>query len=220
MLQISMTKEQLISLTDRQLNFFACSDSVGLFVDAALTRLERCFQAITNKYYHNSSGEYFSPFHSAQYAQYLYFISREAILKENKEVAEKVYYLNKMLNNIDWFYEVELPDIFFVDHPLGTVLGRAKYSNRFAVFQGCTVGNNHGKYPTIGKNVMMHPSSMICGDCKIGENVEIATNTVIKDEDIPDNSIVFGQSPNLTIKIRSFTEMRNRLNQFKYEDEL
>lgn len=135
------------------------------------------------------------------------------------EVAEKSYYLNKMMNSVDWFYEVELPDIFFADHPLGCVLGRAKYADRFSVAQGCTVGNNHGIYPEIGENVTMHPMAMIVGKCKIGKNVEIAANAFIKDENVPDHSIVFGKSPDLVIVTKSEEEMRNRLTHFRYGDE-
>ena len=46
-----------------------------------------------------------------------------------EDLASKAYCLNKALHAIDVFYEVELPEIFFLEHPLGTVLGRAKYSN-------------------------------------------------------------------------------------------
>ncbi|TEB40985.1 transferase, partial [Flavobacterium circumlabens] len=34
-----------------------------------------------------------------------------------------------MLNSCDLFYEVNLPDIFFLDHPLGTVIGRGVFKN-------------------------------------------------------------------------------------------
>ena len=160
----------------------------------------------------------FSPYQSAQYAQFLYYLSREAFLKKDFDVAEKVYYLNKMLNNVDWFYEVELPTIFFADHPLGSVMGRAHYSDRFVISQGCTVGNNHGFYPSIGENVTMHLMSTISGKSNIGKNVEISAYTFIRDEIVPDNCIVFGMSPNLIIVQKSEQEMKNRLTQFYYED--
>ena len=216
-LNLKISKESLINLTDKQLEFFMCTHSVRAYVDVALQRVEYCFGKITNKYFQNSGGGvFFSPFQSAQYAQYLYFLSRIAYLNEDIEVAEKTYYLNKMLNSVDWFYEVQLPDIFFADHPVGCVLGRAKYSNRFSVAQGCTVGNNHGIYPEIGENVTMHSLSMIVGASKIGNNVEIGAKVFICDEIIPDNCIVFGQTPDLIIVKKDYKEMRNRLTSFKY----
>ncbi len=43
-------------------------------------------------------------------------------------------------------------------------------------------------------------NSAIIGDCHIGDNVTIGAGALVKDEDIPSNSLVFGQSPNLIIK--------------------
>lgn len=48
----------------------------------------------------------------------------------------------------------------------------------------------------------MCANSSIIGKCVIGNNVTIAANSGVKDENIPDNSLVFGHSPNLIIKVR------------------
>jgi serine O-acetyltransferase len=48
----------------------------------------------------------------------------------------------------------------------------------------------------------MTAGSMVFGDSKIGDNVTIAVGACVKDEDIPDHSLVFGHSPNLIIKQR------------------
>lgn len=53
----------------------------------------------------------------------------------------------------------------------------------------------------------MCSNSKILGKSKIGDNVIVSANTYIKDEDIPDNSLVFGQSPNLVIKKKSIEEI-------------
>lgn len=66
--------------------------------------------------------------------------------------------------------------------------------------QNCTVGNNRGIYPYIGQNVYMCANSSIIGNCHIGNNVIIGANSGVKDEDIPDDCMVFGYSPNLIIK--------------------
>lgn len=66
--------------------------------------------------------------------------------------------------------------------------------------QGCTVGGNKGKYPIIGENVKMFSNSKIVGSSVIGNNVWLSANVYIKDTNIPDNSIVFGTTPNLIIK--------------------
>ena len=46
----------------------------------------------------------------------------------------------------------------------------------------------------------MYGGSSIIGDCKIGNNVSLSAGTLVMGQDIPDNSVVFGHSPNLTIK--------------------
>jgi serine O-acetyltransferase len=104
------------------------------------------------------------------------------------------------LNAVDLYYEVVLPRIFYLDHPVGTVLGRAVYGDYFSFTQNCSVGHNKGVYPVIGENVRMMPGSMILGRSRIGDNVIVSANTYIKDTDIPSCSVVFGSSPNLIIK--------------------
>jgi len=46
----------------------------------------------------------------------------------------------------------------------------------------------------------MYSNSKILGKSRIGNNVWISANTYIKDEDVPSDTIVFGQSPNLIFK--------------------
>lgn len=217
-LTISVSKEELIHLVNNQLMFFNTEKLIDEYMDQALSKTEVCFSHCTNKYYSDSCGKaYFSPYQSAQYGQFLYFLSRSVFLSGESPLAEKIYLLNKMLHSVDWFYEVELPDIFFADHPIGSVLGRAKYSNRFSISQGCTVGNNHNIFPRFEENVTMRAQSTVIGNSHIGRNVEISAYAFIRDEDIPDNSIVFGQSPNLVIKEKSIEYMESELAFFKYE---
>jgi len=182
------------------------TESESSLIDECLhTALEKtsfCFNHTKNKYYRKEDEAYFSPFHSGQYSIFLYYLSR-VVFERNKKtsiLADKIYYLNKLMNGLDLYYEVEMPDIFMLDHPLGSVLGRAKYGNFFTFSQQCTIGNNRGIFPTIGEHVTMYSGSKIIGKCNIGDNVQIAANTYIKDTDIPSNSIVFGSSPNLIVK--------------------
>lgn len=51
-----------------------------------------------------------------------------------------------------------------------------------------------------GQNVCMCAGSSIIGNSIIGDNVMVGANTIIKDEVVPSNVIVFGESPNLIIK--------------------
>ena len=56
----------------------------------------------------------------------------------------------------------------------------------------------------------MYSNSSILGDAVIGNNVIISAGTIIVGENIPDNSIVFGRSPNLIIKKRNEKEIQDR----------
>ncbi len=172
----------------------------------SLNRSEFCFSKSKIKYYKKNQKTFFNPFHSGQYCIFLYYLSNSIIkIKKNnsksyKTLADKVYYLNKTLNGIDLFYEVKMPKVFVLDHPVGTVIGKANIRDYFSFSANCTVGGNKGVYPKIGRNVYMSIGSTILGDCKIGDNVIFSANSFIIDKDVPSNTMVFGQSPNNIIK--------------------
>lgn len=146
----------------------------------------------------------FDAFHSIQWMTLLYYLSHELYLRKSN-LCDKVYYLNKIMHSVDLFYAIELPQVWSAEHPLGTVMGRAKYSNGFFFYQGCTVGgtkDNDGNiyYPVIEENVRMYSNSSILGNCHIGKGAQIGAGAIVKNQDVPAGSIVFGQSPNLIIK--------------------
>jgi serine O-acetyltransferase len=206
-MKILIGESSLLNLVSRQVqNLFMAetSELVALrnVFPEALNRSSHCFSASTNKYYRDKNEIVFNPYHSSQYTIFLYFLANQ-LWKANPRInpiADKIYYLNKTLNGLDVYYEVELPSVFFLDHPVGSVLGRAKYGEGFSFSQNCTVGNNHGIYPTIGKNVTMHSGSKILGKCHIGDDAVISANSYIKDQDVPEGTLVFGASPNLVFK--------------------
>lgn len=201
------SEAQLVTLVEHQLsNFFPVEDREKILlmesVFSVLDRSYHCFLNIDNKYMKRGV---FSPFHSGQWTIFLYYFSH-TISPLDKTLADKLYYLNKIMNGLDVYHEVCLPDIFYLEHPLGTILGRARYGNYFIAMQGCTVGGNRDRatgvimYPVIGEHVTLLSNSKVIGNSKIGNNVTIAANAYIKDTDIPDNATVFGNTPNLIIK--------------------
>lgn len=170
---------------------------------SSLEWIERCFSHISNKYYSDASGTpRFDPLHGSQWAVLLYRLSREIYIEGRDDVplSSKIYALLRAVSGCDMFYQVQLPDIFMFDHPFGSIIGRASYADFFVFTQGCTVGNNHGIYPRFGSRVYMLSDSKVVGDCQIGDDVIISANAFVKDENIPSGSIVFGQSPELTVK--------------------
>ncbi len=166
--------------------------------------------------YHTSNQRGLNPFHTCDYMVFLYFLSHELYLQGEESIASRVYYLNKTLNCVELFYAIELPRVWGAEHPVGSVMGRAKYGEQFFFYQGCTVGGLDyytPQYPVIGNNVIMYSDSKIVGNAHVGNNCVIAANAYINGEDIPDNSIVLGQHPNLKIKSnmmeKVFTESFN-----------
>lgn len=206
MIVCDYSDEYILDLVFSQLKIFKLTEEEETIIIKSYPkvkeRLEYCFINTSNKYYKRNDMAYFNPFHSGQWCIFLYYLSNTIYLesKENSITCDKIYYLNRMLNGCDLFYQVSLPDIFSLDHPLGTVIGRGTFKNYFSFAQGCTVGNNKGIFPEFGERVKMLSNSKVLGNSKIGNSVIIAANTFIKDTDIPDYSIVFGSSPHLTIK--------------------
>ncbi|WP_415375226.1 transferase [Patiriisocius sp. Uisw_017] len=203
-------KEDILKgLINQLTSFFSISNSeintINSLAETVFKRCEFSFLKNKNKYYSKDSVGYFNPYHSGQYTVFLYYYSNSVFKagSDNARLADKIYYLNKIMNACDLFYEVDLPEIFMLDHPLGSVMGRAKFGNYFAFSQNCTVGNNNNIFPEIGEYVTMTANSMILGNSKIGDNVIIGAGACVKDQDVPDNSLVFGSSPNLIIKKRS-----------------
>lgn len=208
-------KNQIEDYLTNQLAFFGGAD-ISDYLEAAYKRALYCFSRNTNKYFKKGT---IDVHHTGQYAILLCYLARVAFEAGDRETADRVYALNKaLLHGFDIFYEVELPNVFFMEHPVGTVLGRAKYSDRLFLGQNVTVGGNKGCYPTIGENVCLHAGCMVVGDSHLGNNIEVSAQAFIRDEVIPDNCLVFGKSPNLVIKQRSYEEMKSRLYFFEYDD--
>ncbi len=203
----AISNKELIELVIRQLNSLFGFDkneeqqALEYGISEAVKKMEYCFAYRKNKYYQRDGQIYFNPFQTDQYTIFLYYASNIISYKtDNRRLADKLYFLNKALNNVDLYHEIRLPDIFGAGHPLGCVIGRAKFSDFFYFSQHCTVGNNKNIYPAFGKNVALLTGVTVIGKSTIGNNCLLSANTYIKDQDVPDNSLVFGSSPNLIIK--------------------
>ena len=106
------------------------------FIDEYET--EYCFSFSKNKYYKKNGCVFFSIYHSGQYCIFLYFLARQVIsdFPALRDLADKIYFLNKALNGLDLYYEVVMPKVFNLDHPVGSVMGRADYV-LLGIIKGC-----------------------------------------------------------------------------------
>jgi serine O-acetyltransferase len=202
-----MAHEQLIAYTCQQVGtFFPGMEPAVLerllarHWDATMARLQACIDRVRMW----PEGQ-FNPLNSSQYCQYLYFLSNTIWREERGEdalgAATRLFLLNKALNGIDLFYEIALPEVFFIGHSVGIVLAKATYGNYLVLYQNCTVGKNHGVAPVLGEGVILYPNSAIIGRCRIGAHTTVAQGTGVINRDTPGNCMVFaGTAGDLTIK--------------------
>ena len=209
----SLTINQLMTLLFKQIQTnFPDEDSFELAdyrtsVDSAMRRLEHCFSAVNDKYFFNGKAVVFDHLHGDQYAAWLYFVSNQLYLDGAPVTwSKKIFLLNKLLHGCDIYYEVQLPSIFRLVHPVATVLGRGVYKDYFMAYQRCGIGSNHGVYPQLGEHLTMRPGSSILGDCRIGDNVALAAESFLVDRSIEANTVYFGSPRNNWCRDKPSTE--------------
>lgn len=170
----------------------------------ALARLERCLAGLTVARFARDGAPFFDHLNSEQYAMFLYLLAHECGREGEKlrTTATKLYLLNKALHGLEAFYEIELPEIFYLAHPVGTVLGRAHYGNRLLVMQGCTVGNVDGKYPRLGERVVLCAHSVVLGDCRLGDGVCVGAGSLLVNATVPAGRTAVGRGKELTLLAR------------------
>lgn len=206
-MRLTISPEELTKFVVKQINHHypderpVKSDNIKFILNNVLQKLEFNFKHVKNKYFEDNGLVYFDHLHGDQYSMFLYLLSREAFLIGNNiDLAKKIYLLNKAMFGLDVFYEVELPSIFLFVHPVGTVLGRAKYSDYLVVYQRVGVGSNHGIYPTIGEYATLHPGASVLGNSRVGSNCTIGTESLVLDKDIPSNSLYLGTPKDYLVK--------------------
>lgn len=203
---MSTSFDEAYSLARHQLeNFFRLNRS-----ERQELRCARLAAESATRFCLSSEGANFWALNSNHFSIYLYWLSRTTSLSlgsGSQSLSTKVYLLNKALHSVELYFEVRMPDVFFCEHPIGSVMGRAQYGNGFFFYQNCTVGGSYNKgklsYPTIGKNVRMYAGASILGNSAVGDNVILGAGTIVKDDTVPSNTLVFGQSPNLILRAKN-----------------
>ena len=165
--------------------------------NAALLRLERCINQVRMW----QPGK-FDALHSSQYTIFLYYLANTMWRSgADPRVCTKLFLLNKALNGIDCFYEIELPEVFFIGHSVGIVLAKASYGERLVIYQNSTVGKNHGVAPVLQDGVVMFPNTAIIGRCVVGEGSVISQGVSVINQNTPSRSLVFqGECGGLVFK--------------------
>ena len=205
MLTLSLgSSDALHNYVGRQLdNFFpdgrgdAERPALQAYLEPALRRLERCIAEVRMW----TPGR-FDPLHSSQYTIFLYYLANTLWRAgADRALCNKLFGLNKELNGIDLFYEIELPEVFFIGHSVGIVLAKARYGNRLVLYQNSTVGKNHGEAPVLGDGVVMYAGTAIIGRCEIRAGTVVSQGTSIVNRSTPGNCMVFpGEAGGLVVK--------------------
>lgn len=167
-----------------------------------LSRVEECFEGIEGKYFEvDSRGEKtLDLLHGDHVATLLWFAGNSLWRAGEPEgISVKLSYLNKIMHGLDAYHFIDLPDHFYFSHPVGTVLGRAKYGDHLKVMQGVTVGGKGNQYPEIGSNVILASNSSVLGESHISDNVVVGAGALIVGDRIPPNCAVVGRHPSLRI---------------------
>ncbi len=171
-------------------------------INDALDRMEYCIFRTNIKGFWHTNGPVYNHLNTDQHAMFLYFLSNTVFTRyEDLRLADKIYGLNKALHGVDIFYEVCLPAVFALMHPVGTVLGRASYSDFFLAYQNVSVGSDlDGNTPVFGEGIVMYGGSRVIGNVKVGDNCLISAGTGVLRGGIPPNRVAFGQHPKVQTK--------------------
>src|SRR3990167_5876802 len=75
----------------------------------------------------------------------------------------RLFLMNKALNGIDLFYEIAMPEVFYIGHSVGIVLAKATYGNYLVLYQNSTVGRHLSRVPVLGEGVILYPNTAVIG---------------------------------------------------------
>jgi serine O-acetyltransferase len=188
-----MTAPKLADYLETQLNHFfpdqvPVRSQIDLCLDDALMRLEACINRV--KFWEPGVFDYLQ---STQYSIFLYFLSNTIWRLHGNEsgVCTKLFLLNKTLNGIDCFYEIQMPNVFFIGHTVGIVLAKATYGEHLVLYQNSTVGKNHGISPVIDEGVIMYPNTAIIGRCHVASGSVIGQGVSVINKNTQKDSLVF-----------------------------
>lgn len=210
---LSLPRAELFNYVRAQLNHFF-PDGQDLHWERgraafhlALDRTEYSFSRTTIRGYTDGGGNaMFSHLHSDQYSQFLYYFANSLWkLSEDQPVCGKLILLNKALNGCFFSYKGRLPDVFVLNHPVGSVIGNAGYSDFLVISQNVTIntGTEQGPddLPKLGKGLFLGAGAKIIGREPIGDRVSVGVDAMVYGQAVPDDKVV-ERSPSGEIVVR------------------
>ena len=190
-MQDKVDAQILFRIVSHQLDsLFPIFGEIGLLniqnISIAMQRARNCIAKI------KAAKNGFEYLNSSHYATFLYFLSHELGQHETgMKDATRIFLLNKALNGIDLYYEIQMPEVFSVAHTVGMVFAKATYGSHCVFHQGCTVGRNLDARPILEPGVVLYPHSSVIGSCLVRKNTVIAPGVHLVNMDTPGDCIVF-----------------------------
>lgn len=82
-----------------------------------------------------------------------------------------------------------MPDVFHLEHPLGSVLGQAVCRNYLVVYQGVSVGGDMKlRYPSLGEGCWLFAKASVIGEVVIAYNCSIGASAQVYGGIVSDGS--------------------------------
>lgn len=191
---VDHTRESLVAYTTAQCAAVvpdgreaAFRAAVDAHVDAALERLHRCINACAPW-----RMDEFNVLQSSQHTIYLYYLAN-TIWRQSGDTAAatRLFLMNKAFNGIDLFYEIAMPEVFYIGHSLGIVLAKATYGNHLVLYQNSTVGRHKDQIPVIGDRVVLYPNTAVVGRAVVEDDCVISQGTRVINKRVPKGSMAF-----------------------------
>jgi serine O-acetyltransferase len=202
---VDHTRQSLLDYTVRQCEAVvpdgkadAFRASVDAHLDQALARLSRLIDACAPW----RPGQ-FNALQSSQHAIYLYFLAN-TIWREAGETAAptRLFLMNKAFNGIDLFYEIAMPEVFYIGHTVGLVLAKATYGNHLVLYQNSTVGRHKADHPVIGERVILYPNTAVIGRSVVEDDAVVSQGVSIINATAPAGQMAFGRPGQLSFRPR------------------
>ena len=172
----------------REAAFQAVVDS---HLDEALKRLHRCINACAPW-----RPDEFNVLQSSQHTIFLYYLSNTIWQQSgDTEAPTRLFLMNKAFNGIDLFYEIAMPEVFYIGHSVGIVLAKATYGNYLVLYQNSTVGRHKADIPVLGDRVVLYPNTAVIGRSVVGDDAVVSQGVSVVNKQVPQRFIAFAGGP-------------------------
>src|SRR5690606_18790212 len=105
-------------------------------------------------------------------------------------------------NGIDLFYEIAMPEAFYIGHSVGIVLAKATYGEHLVLYQNSTVGRHKDQIPIIGDRVVLYPNTAVIGRAVVESDGVVSQGTSVINRRVPAGQMAFRAADGLAFKPR------------------